>query len=282
MKVLVYYHNDMDGRCSAAIVKKALGDKDVDYTFVPMGYNNSVELPKNIHEYWRVYIVDFTMNEEIMDQLCTLFPRNDVIWIEHHITAIEQYGEKYSHFEGMRKDGTAACLLTWQFFYGQLEAPMAVKFVADRDMWYFKLEGTKRFYEYMMNQNQDPKYGVWDHYLDKRSDLYDEIEMGGTLRSARMRSIEKDAKYLGYESELDGHKCMKINYSSFESVSDMGHYICDKLGYDIAWIYYQKKNNNGEMIQVNNLRSKEIDVSEIAKSRGGGGHKLAAGFASMP
>lgn len=87
---------------------------------------------------------------------------------------------------------------------------------------------------------------------------------------------------MGYEGEIDGYRCLIINYSSFEFISEMGNYICEELGYDIAWMYYYKKNDKDEIIQVNNLRSSkkgDVDVAEIAKKRGGGGHKNASGFA---
>ena len=281
LKVLVYYHNDLDGRCSAAIVKKAM--PDYNYTFVPMGYNQNQPLPKNIENYWRVYIVDFTMPEDFMESLGEHFASQDIIWIEHHITAIEQYGEKFSSYEGIRKDGIAASLLTWRYFYGEKEAPIAVQHIADRDLWYFKLEGTRRFHEYMIDYNYFPSDSKWEHYLNIKTKLNNELAIGEVILNHKMKTIKKDVTYLGYESLLDGIKCLKINYSSFEVVSDMGHYICEKLGYDIAWMYYVKKDDEGKFIQVNNLRSKkDIDVSEIAKIRGGGGHKNAAGFASIP
>ena len=95
--------------------------------------------------------------------------------------------------------------------------------------------------------------------------------------------MEKDIKVLGYESEIEGYKCLKVNYSSFESISDAGRYICDDLGYPVAWIWHEKKNNLGQMVKINNLRGNgEVDVSEIAVIHGGGGHKGASGFVEYP
>ncbi len=278
MKTLIYYHDDMDGKCSAAIVGKALKDK-TEIIYMPLMHDTHVELPKNIWEYWRVYILDFTLPERQMDELCTLFPRTDVIWIEHHISQLVKYETKYSHLEGIRKNGTAACELTWNFMYGKdSKLPLAVKYIADRDVWKIDDENTMFFYEWLTTVNTDPSScTTWDFLWTGPLNKY--IGRGKLLRDVRMSQMKRDITSLGYESEISGHKCLKANYSSFESISDAGHYICDDLGYEVAWIYYNKKNNLGKKVIINSLRSNgDVDVSEIAATYGGGGHKGASGF----
>jgi len=279
LKVIVYYHDDMDGKCSAAIVKYAYGDL-AEIKFVPLMYDDNIELPIDIWNYNRVYILDFTLPERQMDELCTLFARTDVVWIEHHISALRKYEEKYSHFEGIRKDGLAASELTWKFMYGKdVKLPQSVKYISDRDLW--KLDDTNvlYFYEWMSSNVSNP-YDDWWGRLFLKDEIDNEIiERGQVLRNARLKQMRKDIRRLGYEEELDGYTAFKVNYSSFESVSDAGHYICERLGYDIGWIYYIKKNNEGNFVKIHALRSQEhVDVSEIAVKYGGGGHKNASGF----
>ena len=277
MKTLVYYHNDMDGKCSAAIVNKLL--KDItNLIFVPLTYDDKVELPTDIWAYWRVYILDFTLPERQMDELCTLFPRTDVIWIEHHITSLEKFESKYGHFEGVRKNGTAASELTWKFMYGKDSVlPTAVKYIADRDLWKIDDEYTMYFYECLTTVDNHPTSSTWDYLWN--GSLRSFIERGMILRIARIEQMKRDILSLGYESEIDGYKCLKANYSSFESISDAGGFICDDLKYPVAWIWHVKKNNSGQMVKIHSLRSNgDLDVSEIAVKMGGGGHKNASGF----
>ena len=280
-KTLVYYHDDMDGKCSAAIVNRALKGK-TELIFVPFTHETHVELPKDVWSYWRVYILDFTLPERVMDELCTLFPRADVIWIEHHISSLIKYEPKYSHFEGIRKNGTAAAELTWKFMYGKDSViPQAVKYIADRDLWKLDDENTMFFYEWLTTVPNHPVNSVWDSLWNGPLKKY--IERGKILRYARIGQMKRDVKSLGYESEIEGHKCLKVNYSSFESISDAGRYICDDLKYPVAWIWHEKKNNLGQMVKINNLRGNgEVDVSEIAVIHGGGGHKGASGFVEYP
>jgi nanoRNase/pAp phosphatase (c-di-AMP/oligoRNAs hydrolase) len=46
----------------------------------------------------------------------------------------------------------------------------------------------------------------------------------------------------------------------------------------VAWLYYFKADENGNLIETNNLRSVVVDVSKIAKKHGGGGHPNASGW----
>ena len=161
--------------------------------------------------------------------------------------------------------------------------PQAVKYIADRDLWKLDDENTMFFYEWLTTVPNDPVNSLWDFLWYGPSTLTKYIKRGATLRSARINQMKRDVKSLGYESEIEGHKCLKVNYSSFESISDAGHYICDDLGYPVAWIWHVKKNNLGQMVKINNLRSNgDIDVSEIAVIRGGGGHRGASGFVEYP
>ena len=267
----------MDGKCSAAIVNRALKDK-TELVFVPLTYDDQVELPTDAWAYWRVYILDFTLPERQMDELCTLFPRTDVIWIEHHISSLVKFESKYGHFEGIRKNGTAASELTWKFIYGKNSViPIAVKYIADRDLWKINNQDIMYFYEWLITVDNHPTSLTWNYLWG--SSLNNFIERGMILRDARINQMKRDVESLGYESEIDGHKCLKVNYSSYESISDAGRFICDDLKYPVAWIWYMKKNNSGQMVKIHSLRSNgDLDVSEIAVKYGGGGHKNASGF----
>jgi len=279
LKIIVYYHDDMDGKCSAAIVKYAYGD-GAEIKFVPLLYDDSVELPKDIWTYNRVYILDFTLPKRQMDELCTLFARTDVIWIEHHITALVEHESRYSHFDGIRKNGTAASELTWEWMFGKYsEIPMVVKHISNMDLWQRDDPDTLFFYEWLINYIGGPDNHIWEHLFKSKKVDPDLIWRGEVLRYARMNQMKEDIKKIGYESEIDGHKCFKANYSSFQSISDAGDFICTELGYDLAWIYHARKNNDGNLVRVSSLRSNDnVDASEIAKKYGGGGHKKSAGF----
>jgi hypothetical protein len=142
-------------------------------------------------------------------------------------------------------------------------------------------ENTVDFYEWLSTVDNLPESSTWDFLWNHPLKRY--IERGGILRSVRINQMKKDVDLLGYECEIEGYKCLKVNYSSYESISDAGHYICDDLKYPVAWIWHEKKNNLGQMVKINNLRGNgQVDVSKIAVIHGGGGHKGASGFVEYP
>lgn len=94
-----------------------------------------------------VIITDIALPEKYMAQLQVMVKRRelaDVIWIDHHLTAMAEL-ETYN-FNGLRRTGTAACELAWEFFYGggavadglEREAkavPVPVKLAAQYDVY---------------------------------------------------------------------------------------------------------------------------------------------------
>lgn len=278
-KILVYHHNDLDGMCSAAIVKYAMGDRS-EVDFISLDYSQKeLDLPENIKKYWRVYILDITLPEKTMKELGNIFERSNLIWIDHHISSIEQFGEKFSDYEGIRQNGVAACILTWRWFYGMKEIPKAVSYIGQRDIWQMgdDEEEILGLFEYLNLIDLEPDSYRWSQIL-QNFNLRTWIDDGKTFRNVRLKSVYDLIEEIAYESEIDGHKCLKVNYSDHRSISDMGHYIVHNLNYPVAWIYYIKKNGNGNFVVTNGLRSKNVDVSKIASKRGGGGHMLASGW----
>lgn len=236
------------------------------------------ELPENIHEYWRVYILDLTLPGIMMESLMKQFNKSDMIWIDHHISGIRAFGEKFTDCEGIRDIRSAACVLTWRWFYGMEKIPYAVDYIGQRDIWQMEDEDlVLSFFEYISLMDMNPDSDNWGHFFTN-PDVSVVIDEGRKYRNARMKIIAEVVESIGYESEIDGHKCLKVNFSNFNSISDMGHYIVHKLNYPVAWIYYIKQADTGDFIVSNNLRSKNVDVSKIASERGGGGHVQASGW----
>lgn len=75
------------------------------------------------------------------------------------------------------------------------------------------------------------------------------------------------------EIEMAGHKVLCTNVSSSALISDVGHRLAIDRPFGVTWF---KKGDK----TVYSLRSTPagLDVSEIAKKYGGGGHRNAAGF----
>jgi oligoribonuclease NrnB/cAMP/cGMP phosphodiesterase (DHH superfamily) len=127
-----FYHTDMDGKCAGAIVYKFY-KLDRDYTkevgeqceFIPINYNDDFPFDKIIPNE-TIIIVDFSLQKEgEFDRLLKITDK--VIWIDHHKTAIEKHKHLENNVIGLRQDGVAGCVLTWQYFYPKEEIPRIVE-----------------------------------------------------------------------------------------------------------------------------------------------------------
>lgn len=254
-----------------------------------MDYNSEFPLD-DIREGDAVYIVDYHLPPEIMLELLKI--TSNVYWIDHHKTAIEKYKAFPEKIMGLRVDGTAACVLTYIYFNlatlegsGKAfpvtkemieETPYFTRLIGDWDTWKFEYgEETKRFQTGMLMRDTTPKADVWQR-LYEYNERYDDAH-GTIVDEGRVALLFRDqwAKdyldHIGFETEFEGHRCFAVNLAHcnseyFKSIEDKG--------YDI----YIPFSWNGEDWTVSLYTVKDIDVSEIAKKYGGGGHLSASGY----
>ena len=275
-KCLVIYHNDLDGQCSAAIAGKMLSNYYEMY-YVKAQWDEPIDLPTDWSGFEKLCILDFSLEEKLLNKLMRIFTNENIVWVDHHVSKMDMYA-KYQDIPGFRIDGTAACELTWKYFFDMTKMPMFIKWIGDRDLWKFNYgDDTKNFCEYMSYQDTTPESIIWSFLFEKTHMKY-YLDKGKDLRRAKLFRINQVIKNNVYESVIDGVKCMKINYSDGESISDVAHIMLTNYDVDIAWVYFYKQ-VDGHMMEINSLRSTDnVDVSLIAKDKGGGGHKNAAGW----
>lgn len=93
----IYHEADLDGVMSAAIVKKYFKGEDIDL----LPYNYGKEIP-DVNKYDKVFVVDVSFG----DRTRFLFDEwkekgIDVVWIDHHKTAIDDMRD----YEAKRVEG---------------------------------------------------------------------------------------------------------------------------------------------------------------------------------
>lgn len=277
-KMICFHHNDLDGRCAAAIVDKwwrpreAEGQREI---FVELDYKDRVPV-ESIGPSEQVVIVDFSFKPEVMSEV---FKRTDkIIWCDHHKTAANyDYGRELAGIRDFEEKHRAGCEVTWEFFFPDIPIPKAVFLVGDRDCW--RWQGgveTARFNQGMKLYDTSPASPFWRVLLDEgchdnKSLLRDITEQGRTCLMFRDSFCADYAKTYGFETEFEGHKAFA-----------MGLYMFGSEGFGEKFKQYPMCLSfvfDGEQWTVG-LYSETIDVGEIARKHGGGGHKGAAGFVS--
>lgn len=297
-----FYHNDLDGKASAFIVYAWLGLKNVENESkqIPITYGDKFPF-KNIKKDEQIIIVDYSIEPVEMLELYDI--TKDIIWIDHHKTAIEKYKEFPRYIKGIRKDGEAGCVLTWKYIHWytdrgegkedfnrirpELPVPRCILLTGDRDIWAWKYgEETKHFYSGSQLYNTNPDSNFWldcmahetkdvpntgnAEYRRKGEIFWQKLlNSGKSIEKYKLQFYEELTNNIGYEIEFEGHKCLAVNVARISS-----DVFVDKIKkYDILLPHYF----NGKQWTVS-LYSTEIDVSEIAKKYGGGGHTKASGF----
>jgi len=270
-----YYHNDLDGRCAGAIVFHSVSIKEQNREYksemIELDYKDEIEIEKILPNE-QIWIVDFSFKPEIMEEVFK--KTTDIVWIDHHKTADEY---KYSRgIKGLRiteDKKFSGCELTWQYVHPDLPMPRAVELIGDRDKWAWKFgDDTAWFNQAIKLYDHKPTDEIWITLLfsDKQDKQCKSIMVEGSICLKFRDSICKDyCDHYGFETKFEGYKCFANGIYMFGSEGFGDRF----KKYDIC-ISYEFTSKNW----IVGLYSTTIDVGEIAKKYGGGGHKGASGF----
>jgi len=273
-----YHRSDLDGHCSGAIVKSKYPNCEM------IGVDHGEEIDfSSIVKSEEIYIVDFSFP---MEEMQMLNEKAKVHWIDHHKSAIDEaYNYVFIASGGQLIEiGRAGCELTWKYLYKNEVMPVAVYYLGRYDVWDHSDENTLFFQYGMRNfENTHPdNEELWQHLLDldgKRVlecyDLENIISGGELILSYEELQNEKYARSMAYEANFKGLRAIVVNKPL--SNSKIFDSIYDSSIHDIMVVFSVK----GDNYKYTLFSAKdEVDVSRIAVSYGGGGHKSAAGFIS--
>jgi len=253
-----------DGFTAAWVVWKYFGDGNVDFHAASHG-----NPPPEVDER-DVYIVDFSYPRPIIEAMARHARKLTVI--DHHITAAQD-------LEGLiRNDGIvdgvfdmekAGCLLTWEWFFKDKQPPQALLAVNDRDLWKFGRPWTREIFSALTSYPYD--FAIWDTMMN--DDRLESLRQDGiALERKQQKDIAEIIAAGSHLITIAGHTVPACNVPSIWA-SDAGHIMAQDHPFAACfWI-------DGNNIAFS-LRSTPdgLDVSEIAKQFGGGGHRHAAGF----
>ena len=261
--VVVIYHGECpDGFSAAWVAWKKFSD-NADY----FGANHGESIPDGLTNK-EIYILDFSFPKEIMAEVVK--NNKKVVVIDHHKSAEESVKMAHEYVYEMDRSGA---VLAWQYFYPDLSVPWLLRYIGDRDIW--KLELPDTFAMGLMLDTFDKNFETWSKLA---KELEDEnarrkyIEQGKLIQKYENKIIE-DIVSSNKESVIfEGHEIYAVNAPHFFA-SQMGNFLCkEKPPFAVVWHWSEGK------IAVSLRSDGSVDVSEIAKKYGGGGHKKAAGF----
>lgn len=271
----IFFHNDLDGICSAAIFYKFFNKIQKEIQLIKINYDKEDEEFKKIkiEKNEIICMLDYSLSVSNVKQVLKFTDK--IIWVDHHKTAIEKYKNNGFNFEGIQQIDHSGCMLAWMYCYGEKIPPLSVSLIEDFDIWKWEWrEKTEPFKYFMESQPQNPTKEIWQNILNEDYDITSSINEGKSIVKYVKNINEQNMLDYSYRINWEGYKCLVINQlekgsQTFEKF-DNGDY--DVL---IVWRY------NGQKYVVSLYHSqhhKNIDVSALAKKFGGGGHKGASGI----
>ena len=267
---LVIYHSPcLDGFTSAWVAKSALGNT-AEYVAGSYSDDHFGVLPDVDGRI--VYLLDFSYPKDVMLEL--IKRADTVIVLDHHKSAQEDLQELLDNgqLEGEFDMERSGAMMAWNFFFFDQEPPAFIEYVQDRDLWKKELpfceEVNMVFFSY------DYTFENWD-LLSGRS-ITSLQEEGKILWRKHMKDVRELTTLTQYMTIGGYPNIPTVNANHFHG-SDLGALLCKGQPFGA---YYS---TNADGLIVFGLRSdasdpNSADVSAIAKSYGGGGHKHASGF----
>lgn len=269
----IFYHSaDLDGMCSGAICKYVMPDA------ILHGINYGDAFPwEEISSEDKVYMVDFSLQPFSdmvrLNDFCRLY------WIDHHKSAIIEWEEHNRPIEfGALDTSKAACELAWGFLtppYKAVAMPLAVYWLGRYDIWkHEEVPGSLEFQYGVRLYDTHPQNQLFWKDLFEDDALTESIQRQGELLLRYEREQNKKfASAYAFETELDGLRCIALNKGFTNSLVFESVYDPNKHDAALSFAY-----RGGKWTISLYATKPEVDVSIICKSRGGGGHKGAAGF----
>lgn len=278
--MLCLHHYDLDGHCSAAILKYRYPDIET----YEINYGDEIPWEKIKNNV--ICIVDFSFNLDDMKR--ALKEAKKVIWIDHHISAIKDLDSIAKEIPGVRDvdEKYSGCELTWKYVFPDLDVPRVVKLLGRYDVHDYLDKIVLPFQYAMRTKETDPKdsMNLWVNlfndsdgldFLDYDSLIEEIIEEGKPMaKFIENRNVEF-VKNNAVCVHLDGYKFLAINTYVENSNALERLFKPDK--WDAMMVFYRR--SGGWSVSIyNGDFDTGVDCEKIAQKYGGGGHADAAGF----
>jgi len=270
MNIVLYHANCFDGFCAAWV---AWGNLNIKTKFLPVQYGQG--LPESffneLNSNDNVYILDFSYKAEVLRRI--IDKCNHLVVLDHHKSAKKDL-ENFSHPNAyicfnMEKSGGR---LTWEFFQKKNKPNWLVLYTEDRDLWKWELPNSKAINAYLRSYPMD--FWWWKTVSGIKDKNYI-ITEGEAILRAEQKIVDTQASF-ATDFNIGGHQARIVNATTL--ISETAGKLAEEAPIGMTW--FQRA--DGKFIYSLRVRQDiDVDVSEIAKTYGGGGHRKAAGFESL-
>jgi len=280
--VVFYHDNCEDGFTAWWVAQRALEARGVRAYGLAVQYGHyDFEAELAAAEGMPVFVLDFCFTRPEMERLAAA--ASSLVVCDHHKTAeaalagfmpaMEAAGHTVHVDFDMKRSGAG---VTWGYFHAP-PPPLLVRYIEDRDLWRWVLPHSKAINAYLGTLPHDLE--AWD---TARHALSEEFAQAVTWGRGALASVDRwvgsvvdsTLRWVSVPTSPSFDvPCINVGYKGCSeavgAVADRHPSAPFALGW---WV-------RGDGQVVFSLRSRgEVDVSDVAKQFGGGGHAKAAGF----
>lgn len=287
-KLLVIHHNDLDGKCGAALFN-AIADRHDDsnvrysmneYRSNPFTLDNFKEEDKN----GVVVLVDYSLPIETLKEVVK--DSKLVIFLDHHDSAIRVVMNNFEWFSQMVEEGKiyidldiyrCGTKIASEFLGFHIHDTnwneYVINLVDNYDRWTGEFPEAnylnKYFYEHASTYIGAP---FWDKLLFDGYFLHMQVlSVGEAL--FKLDIERNEIKYTAFSKEIENFHDLRIRaFEGYGNSQVFGDHIND---YDAVCVYHPLKDGKW---YYSLYTVKDIKLNIIAESYGGGGHAKACGF----
>ncbi len=220
-----------------------------------------------------VLIVDFSYRADVLRSMAE--KAKSVRVIDHHVTALPEITASGVPFMYDVQHSGAA--LAWAALNDGFDTmPKLLAHIEDRDLWRYQLPGTKEIH--LALSNEDKTFAKWSEWMHA-TDLEALKAIGGHMTRYHDSLVQlfvdsSDHVIVVDQNQKEVYRVPVANVPGGMFASDVGARLC--VNYAFAMTYFDNKGQR--LWSLRSAKDGGLDVSQIAKRFGGGGHKNAAGF----
>lgn len=286
--VHILTHNDLDGYAAGFVVLEHFGKENCD--IVHLNYDKEPAI-ENFKQGDKVFITDYSLTNDQYRQIKELVGEDNLVWCDHHITAIKRYEEDENLFiDGIRSTKYCGAVLTWCYFndidtdeidnclsYDELmlRLPAYLRYVDAWDTW--KLDSPYREDAEYLNISVGSRLSM-ELIAEMKDCLKDYIDTGKTYVEFRNQWSKQFREKYMFKKKMPGTN-FGVNREIEMAVLNIGcansTYFAEEID-NVDVCVTMCFNGKDWTVSLYSNKS-DIDCSICAKMFGGGGHKGAAG-----
>lgn len=266
--LVIFHHRCADGYAGYWCFWRQFGN---EYEYVPGTYTTN-DFDIELFRDRVVFLVDFSYKRAVVEEIIKV--AKSVTIIDHHVSALHDLENTLDLCNCDTKRSGA--MLAWDYLNPGADYPIAIKLIGMRDLWDFSDARTKPFSQYLFSLEYDIE--EWDkviRYSEDPETLDFYVSLGTVIEKKHMKDLAEMLKQVTRQINILEWTIPVANLP-YTMASDAGNMLSRDEPF--AATYYDTEHGRHFSLRSHKDNPYAVDVSKVAFTFGGGGHKHASGF----